>query len=50
MEEIEKYLDELEKTLFKTKKYYDYDDAEYRAIKDVNIFLICQLMKIIINQ
>ena len=35
MEEIEKNLDELERNLSKTKKYYDYDDAEYRRIKDV---------------
>ena len=35
MEEIEKNLDELERNLYKTKKYYDYDDAEYRGIKDV---------------
>ena len=35
MEEIEKNLDELERNLCKTKKYYDYDDAEYRGIKDV---------------
>ena len=35
MEEIAKNLDELEANLSKTKKYYDYDDAEYRGIKDV---------------
>ena len=35
MEEIEKNLDELERNLSKTKKYYDYDDAEYRGIKDI---------------
>ena len=35
MEEIEKNLDELERNLSKTEKYYDYDDAEYRGIKDV---------------
>ena len=34
MEEIEKKLDELERNLSKTKKYYDYDDTEYRGIKD----------------
>ena len=32
MEEIEKNLDELERNLSKTKKYYGYDDAEYRGI------------------
>ena len=35
MEEIGKNLDELERNLSKTKKYYDCDDAEYRGIKDV---------------
>ena len=35
MEAVKKYLDELERNLSKTKKYYDYDDAEYRGIKDV---------------
>ena len=35
MEEIEKNLDELETDLSKTKKCCDYDDVEYRGIKDV---------------
>ena len=35
MEEIEKSLDKLERNLSTIKEYYDYDDAEYRAIKDV---------------
>ena len=35
MGEIEKNLDELERFLSKTKKYYDYDDDEYRVIKDI---------------
>ena len=35
MEEIKKNLDELERNLSKTKKYYDYHDAEYRGIKDI---------------
>ena len=35
MEDVGKNLDELERNLFKTKKYYDYDDAEYRGIKNV---------------
>ena len=33
--EIEEYLLGLEKNLSKLKNYYDYDDAEYRGIKDV---------------
>ena len=36
MEEIVKNHDELERNLSKTKKYYDYDDATYRNVKDVN--------------
>ena len=39
MDEVEKNLDELERNLSKTKKYYDYDDAEYRGIKDVKDLL-----------
>ena len=33
--EIERNLLELEENLFKSKKYYDYDDAEYKRIRDV---------------
>ena len=32
IKEIERNLTELEENLFKTKKYYDYDDIEYRGI------------------
>ena len=35
MKEIEKNLDELEKNLSDTKKYYNYDDVEYKGIKDI---------------
>ena len=35
IKEIEKNLTELEENLFKTKKYYDYDDSEYRGIRNV---------------
>ena len=35
MEEIEKSLDEVEKSLSKRKKYYDYDDDEYRGIRHI---------------
>ena len=35
MIEIEKILTELEENLSKTKKYYDYDDSEYREIENV---------------
>ena len=33
--EIEKYLLELENFFFKSKNYYDYDDAEYKGIKSI---------------
>ena len=32
---MEKHLIELEENLFKTKKYYDYDDIEHRGIRNV---------------
>ena len=35
MEHVEKNLDELERNISKTKRYFDYDDVEYRGIKDV---------------
>ena len=35
IKEIEKNLTELEKNLSKTKKYHDYDDSEYRRIRNV---------------
>ena len=38
MEEIEKNLDELQRNIFKTKNYYDYDDIEYKGIIDVKDF------------
>ena len=39
IKEIEKNLFELEESLSKLKKYYDYDDAEYKGIRDVgNLF------------
>ena len=35
IKEIERNLTELEEGLSKTKKYYDYDDIEYRGIRNV---------------
>ena len=35
IKEIERNLLELEENLFKLKKYYDYDDTEYKGIRDV---------------
>ena len=36
-----KYLDELEKRILKLDKYHDYDDYEYKGIKDIeNLFKI----------
>ena len=39
IKEIEKNLFELEESLSKLKKYYGYDDAEYKGMRDVgNLF------------
>ena len=35
IKEIERNLNELEESLSKTKTYYDYDDIEYRGIRNV---------------
>ena len=35
IKEIEKNLAELEENLLKSKKYYEYDDSEYRGIRNV---------------
>ena len=35
IKEIERNLTELEESLFKTKKYYDYDDIEHKGIRNV---------------
>ena len=35
IKETERNLIELEENLFKTKKYYDYDDTEYKGIRNV---------------
>ena len=35
IKETQKNLDELENFLLKTKKYYDYDDDEYKGISDI---------------
>ena len=46
-----KCLDELDKKTFKLDRYHqDYDDSEYRGIKDCVIGLNYQLINIIINQ
>ena len=50
IKEIKKHLIKLEKSLSKLKKYEDYDDIECKGIRDKKNYLICQLMKIIINQ
>ena len=39
IKEIEKNLYELEKNLSKLKKYYDYDDIEYKGIRDIRNLL-----------
>ena len=39
IKKIEKNLYELEESLSKLKKYYDYDDIEYKGIRDIeNLF------------
>ena len=39
IKEIRRSLLELEENLFKPKKYYDYDDIEYKGIKNIkNLF------------
>ena len=51
IKEIEKKSSWIRKKKIKTdKKYYDCDDIEYKGIRDVKIYLICQLIKININQ
>ena len=32
-----KVISQIEKNLFKSKKYYDYDDTEYKGLRDVRI-------------
>ena len=44
-----KYLDKLEEEIYKLKTYYDYDDAEYKGIKDIE-GLFDSSVKIIISQ
>ena len=34
----DEYLDELDKKIFKLEKYHDYDDHEYKGIKDIKHF------------
>ena len=47
IKETEKNLLELEKSLSSLKKYYDYDDIEYRGIRDIgNLFNEVALNKI----
>ena len=36
--EIEKNLHELEENRFKPEKYYDYDNTEYKGVRDVKGF------------
>ena len=45
IKEIERDLTELEENLSKTKKYYDYDDTEYKGIRDVK-----DLFDLLINE
>ena len=45
-----KYLDELDKRILKLDKYHDYDDYEYKGIKDIENLLKISIIKMIINQ
>ena len=47
---IERNLIELEENLFKIKKYHDYDDIEYKGLRNIKDLFDCQSMKIIINE
>ena len=41
LKKTSKYLDELDKRILRLDKYYDYDDYEYKGIKDIeNLFKI----------
>ena len=40
MKKTEKNMLELEESLSKIKKYYDYDDVEYKGIRDVGNLII----------
>ena len=41
LKKISKYSDELAKRILKLDKYHDYDDYEYKGIKDIgNLFKI----------
>ena len=46
LKKTSKYLDELDKRILRLDKYHDYNDFEYKGIKDIKYLLI----KIIINQ
>ena len=45
-----KYLDELDKKTLKLDEYRDYDDCEYKGIKNIKDYLKHQLIKTTINQ
>ena len=50
IEEIEKNLLKLEKSLSELETYHDYDGIEFKGIRNEKNYLIYQLMKIIISQ
>ena len=51
IKETEKNLLELEKSLLSLKKYYDYDDTEYRGIRDMeNLFNENLLNRVALNK
>ena len=40
LKQINRSLIELEENLFKPKKYYDYDDIEYKGVSNVKDFIL----------
>ena len=47
---ISNYLDELDKRILKLDEYCDYDDYEYKGIKNIKIYLKHQLVKTTITK
>ena len=50
IKKIKQNLIELEESLSKLNKHYDYDDAEYKGVRDIENLLVNLMMKTIMNQ
>ena len=46
IKEIENYLIELEESLSKLNKYYNYDNIEYKTIRDIEIYMVNSMVTI----